>query len=83
MDLSCTQYAAHRHEASSHVWICPRDKVDTISNRGHASYKCTPELDPASPKSCMSRVDEFVRKMHNMAIWMLQSEPSILMNEPF
>ncbi|KOO22299.1 DNA repair protein rad51-like 2-like protein [Chrysochromulina tobinii] len=71
-------------DASSRVWIGP-DKVETISNRGHASYGCTPELDPANPKSYMSSVDEFVKsKMHNMAVWLwVQSEPSILMNEPF
>ena len=74
----------HR-QASSRVWIGP-DKVENISNRGHASYGCTPELDPASPKSYMSSVDEFVKsKMHNIAnVWLwVQSEPSILMNEPF
>lgn len=73
----------HR-QASSRVWIGP-DKVETISNRGHASYGCTPEIDPANPKSYMSSVDEFVKsKMHNMAVWLwVQSEPSILMNEPF
>jgi hypothetical protein len=58
----------HR-QASSRVWIGP-DKV---------------ELDPANHKSYMSSVDEFVKsKMHNMAVWLwVQSEPSILMNEPF
>lgn len=54
-------------QASSRVWIGP-DKVETISNRGHASYGCTPELDPANPKSYMSSVDEFVKS--KMQTWL-------------